>query len=97
MKKISYGKISIEMRTVDTKANRLVINIIFIKVGFSLSIPMYKIMQSGIKGVPTSITEQELSSNFKASCAVIEIRRLNRRVVMVKDGIVECVLSTIII
>ncbi|EGI69124.1 hypothetical protein G5I_02160 [Acromyrmex echinatior] len=44
-------------------------------------------MRSGIiRGIPTSVTDQELKLNLKSSCYVIEIKRLNRRVVK-KSGV----------
>ncbi|KAG5329018.1 NOB1 protein, partial [Acromyrmex heyeri] len=91
MKKVSCGKISVEMCTYEA-ANNLVTNPDLIK-GYSIFIPTFKIMRSDIiRGVPTSVTDQELKLNLKSSCPVTEIKRLNRRVV--KEGGVEYTPST---
>ena len=57
-----------------------------IKAGYSIFIPTFKIMRSSIiKDVPTSVTNQDLTS----SCPVTEIKRINRRINFVMEGSVE--------
>ncbi|KYN19123.1 hypothetical protein ALC57_08549 [Trachymyrmex cornetzi] len=92
IKKIGRGKIAVEMRNFYF-ANALASNKDLDKHGLFAFIPLHRTVRSGIiRGIPTSITDQDLRSDLRSTSKIIEIKRLNKRITI--NGKTDFVPST---